>query len=96
MATKHAYGNIGEFDQALENWKAYIERVEQYFVANEVTSDTKKKAILLSTCGPSTYSTIRSLAAPNNLTDLEYSALLELTKKCYNPKPSGDNATIQI
>ena len=81
MAVKHVYGNIGEFDQAFVYWKAYIERIEQYFVANEVTSDTKKKAIPLSMCGPSMYSTIRSL-------DLEYSALLELSKKHYNPKPS--------
>ena len=44
--------------------------MEQYFVANEVTSAAKKKAILLSTCGASTYSTIRSLAAPDKPTDL--------------------------
>ena len=43
MAAKHMYGNTGEFDQALENWEAYIERMEQYFVANEVTSDTTRK-----------------------------------------------------
>ena len=88
MATKHTYGNIGEFDQALENWEAYIERMEQYFVANEVICNTKKKVILLSMCGPSTYSTIRSLAVPNKPTDLNYLALLESTKKHYNPKPS--------
>ena len=62
--------------------------MEQYFVANEVTSEAKKKVILLSTCGPSIYGTIRSLAVPDKLTDLDYSALLELTKKHYNPKPS--------
>ena len=28
MAAKHMYGNIGEFDQAVENWDAYIERME--------------------------------------------------------------------
>ena len=81
MAAKHSYGNIGEFDQAVENWDAYIERMEQYFLANDITADAKKKAILLSTCGPSTYSRIRSLAAPDKPTALEYSALLELTKK---------------
>ena len=88
MAVKHVYGNIGEFDQAFVYWKAYIEWMEQYFVANEVTSDAMKKAIPLSMCGPSMYSTIRSLAKPNKPTDLEYSALLELSKKHYNPKPS--------
>ena len=44
--------------------------------------------ILLSTCGPSTYSIIHSLAVPDKPTDLDYSALLEVTKKHYNPKPS--------
>ena len=44
MAAKHSYGNISEFDQALENWEAYIEQIEQYFVANEVTSEAKKKS----------------------------------------------------
>ena len=34
------------------------------------------------------YSTIRSLAAPNKPTDLDYLALLESTKKHYNLKPS--------
>ena len=51
---KHAYGNIGEIDQALENWEVYFEWMEQYFVANEVASDIKKKSILFSTCGPFT------------------------------------------
>ena len=88
MVAKHSFGNLGEFDATVENWDAYLERMEQYFVANEVTSDAKKKAILLSTCGASTYSTIRSLAAPTKPTDLEYSALLESTKKHYNPQPS--------
>ena len=57
-------------------------------MANEVTSAAKKKAILLSTCGASTYSTIRCLAAPTKPTGLEYSALLESTKKHFNPEPS--------
>ena len=57
-------------------------------MVSEVTSDAKKKAILLSTCGPSMYSTIRSSAAPNKPTDLEYSALLELTEKHYISKLS--------
>ena len=85
---KHSCGNIGEFDQALENWEAYIEWMEQYFAANEVTSDAKKKVVLLNMCDPLTYSTICSLAAPDKPTALDYSALLKLTKKYYNPKPS--------
>ena len=58
------------------------------FVANDVISAAKKRAILLSTCGPSTYTTIRSLAAPDKPTDMDYKELLELTMKHYNPQPS--------
>ena len=88
MAAKHSYGNMGKFDQAVENWETYIERMEQYFVVNDVTSAAKKRAILLSTCGLSTYATIRSLAAPDKPTDMGYKELLELTMKHYNPRPS--------
>ena len=88
MAAKHSFGSIGEFEQTVENWDVLIERMEQYFVANKVISAAKKKAILLSTCGASTYSTFRSLAAPTKPTDLEYLALLESTKKHFNPELS--------
>ena len=84
MATKHSFGNIGKFDPTVEKWNAYLEWMKQYFVANKVTFAAKKKAILLSTCGTFTYSTIRSLAALTKPTDLEYSALLESIKKHYN------------
>jgi len=41
MASK-TYSNVGEFDEAMENWAAYMERMEQYFLANEVTTNNKK------------------------------------------------------
>ena len=36
------YGNVGEFDQATENWAGYMERMEQYFLSNEETTNNKK------------------------------------------------------
>ena len=87
MASK-TYGNVGEFDQATENWAAYMERMEQYFLANEVTTNNKKRAILLSTCGPTTYSLIRSLVAPSKVTDIANGTLLEKINKHFNPCPS--------
>ena len=85
MTAKHAHGNIGKFDQAVENWESYLEWMEQYFVANDVMTNAKNRVILLSTCGLSTYSTIRSLAAPDKPTDLDYSTLMEVTKKHFTP-----------
>ena len=40
MAT---YGKIGEFTESEESWTHYIERLEQYFLANEVDDVGKKQ-----------------------------------------------------
>ena len=44
------HGSIGEFDSDRETWKSYTERLTQYFIANDVESADKKRAILLSVC----------------------------------------------
>ena len=48
-------GSVGEFHSDSEEWTVYVERVEQYFLANEITTEGKKRALLLSCCGASTY-----------------------------------------
>ena len=48
MAT---HGTVGEFDSGRETWVSYSERLEQYFIANDVAGEEKKRAILLSVCG---------------------------------------------
>ena len=46
MAVKH--GTIGEFDSGIEDWTSYTERLEQYFVANNVGEDKQTSSRLLS------------------------------------------------
>ena len=65
MAATH--GSIGKFDIDEEDWTAYCERLEQYYLANDVDAAEKKRAILLSVCGASIYQLIRNLVAPGNL-----------------------------
>ena len=52
----------------------------------------KKRAILLSICGPTTYSLIRSLVSPKKATDYTFTELIEKVAKHFNPCPS---ATVQ-
>ena len=47
-----------------EDWESYEERLQQYFVANDIAEAEKQRAILLSVCGQSTYNVIRNLVAP--------------------------------
>ena len=82
------HGSIGEFDSDRETWKSYTERLTQYFTANDVESADKKRAILLSVCGPTTYQLIRNILAPVKPTERTFAQLVELVEHHRNPKPS--------
>ena len=49
------HGSVGEYNSDGEDWVSYIERIQNYFVVNKVTTEAaKKRAILLSVCGAQT------------------------------------------
>ena len=59
------HGSIGEYRSEREEWDSYVKRLDQYFVANDVTNAAKKKALLLSLCGAETYTLVRNLVVPD-------------------------------
>ena len=63
------YGTITEFSGITEDWEAYMEQLESYFVANDITTAAKKHAVLISSCGTATYKIIRSIIASEKLTE---------------------------
>ena len=62
---------VGPFSGDSEDWSAYVEKLDQYFIANDVTSGQKKRAIFPSICGTQTYKLIRSLVSPRKPSNLE-------------------------
>ena len=86
MAT---HGNIGEFNRAREDWISYWEQMQQYFTANDIATDDKQRAILLSTCGAETYQLIRSLVAPQKPTDKPLRDIIQLVRDHHTPPPSA-------
>ena len=46
-------GKIEAFDKTSDNWNAYVERVEQYLIANNIKD--KQVAVMLSLMGNKTY-----------------------------------------
>ena len=40
-----SFGRISEFDETKEDWTQYIERVENYFVANSIVDEQKNVSI---------------------------------------------------
>ena len=58
-----AIGKIEAFDETSDNWNAYVERVEQYFIANDI-KENKQVAVMLCLMGNKTYGLLRNLSAP--------------------------------
>ena len=56
-------GKLEQYNEKAEDWCSYIERLEMYFKANDV-SDEKKVPVLISSMGPSTYALLKDLLAP--------------------------------
>ena len=58
MAT---HGRLEKFEPEKDDWTIYVESLRYYFLANEVTTEAKKRSILLTCCGRGTLKLLRSL-----------------------------------
>ena len=81
-----AIGNISEFSELTETWKSYMERVKQYFMANEISDDRKVPA-LLALMGGKTYSLLRKLISPDDPASRGFDAIVNLLDDHLSPKP---------
>ena len=65
-----------------------MERLQQYFVANDVKNADTQRAILLSSVGGPTYQLIRNLLAPDKPTSKTFAEIVEAVMQHHQPKPS--------
>ena len=72
------FGTIGEFNSDAESVAAYTERVDLYFMANDVPSE-KPVPVFLSMVGGKAYELLRSLCAPVKPQNRSYQQLKEGT-----------------
>lgn len=82
------HGTVIPYDATQEEWGEYAERIEHYFIANDITSGAKRRAILLNAVGPATYRLLKTLVSPAKITDLSFEEIVERATKHFNPKPS--------
>ena len=83
-----AVGRIEEFNSDTEDWTQYMERLEHFFVANDVTAEAKNKSTLLTVCGARTYELIRSLCLPDSPGEKTLVQIKDLVSKQQCPPPS--------
>jgi len=76
------------FDGNQEEWVEYTERLENYYIANDINDPAKRRAILLNGIGPTTYRLIKTLCLPGTPKDFTFSELVARVTTHFNPKPS--------
>ena len=87
--TSPLFGHVDKFDaNGKEIFSNYLERLEFYFLANDITDDGKKKAIFLSSVGSETYKLIRDLCTPDAPTSKSFPDICSLLNEHLNPEPN--------
>ncbi|CAI5686860.1 unnamed protein product [Oreochromis niloticus] len=81
-------GSLTEFAEGDGDWIEYVERLEHFFLANDISDEGKKRSVLLSACGARTYKLIRNLTTPRKPGDFSFKELVTLVQNHHCPKPS--------
>ena len=81
-----AIGKIESFHDTKENWETYVERVEQFFLANDIDDDHKVPT-LLSLIGGKTYTLPRDLLAPEKPASKSFQQIVTTLQEHLSPKP---------
>ncbi|XP_049868244.1 uncharacterized protein LOC126368362 [Pectinophora gossypiella] len=84
-----SFGILSVFDRDLQTWQTYKNRLEQWFIANDVKDEVKKRAILLSALSDGTYRLAADLALPKQLPNLPYEDITKLLDDHFTPKRTG-------
>ena len=83
----HPFGKLDEYNET-EDWRHYIEGVNHFFEANEITDPDKRRSIFPVCVGAKTYKLVRSLVAREDPKDKSYEDLAKLLQDHFMPKPS--------
>ena len=87
-------GKVSEFNPDEDDWNTYIEQLELFFEANRISDELQRKAILLSSCGITTYKLFKGLTAPVKPDEKSFDELKQLMLHHQNPCPN-DSQTFQ-
>ncbi len=87
MAVAAYLGQMQPFEPGIDDWQSYTERMEQFFAANVIADEDKKRAVFLTLIGEKAYALLRNLVAPAKPSDKSYAQLTDIMKNHLDPKP---------
>ena len=79
-------GRLDEFEVGKDDFDCYIDRMEQYFVANSVVEE-KHVAVFLTAIGGPAYKLLKNLVSPDAPKDKSFSDLKSTLRAHLKPKP---------
>ena len=94
MATRNSsnmsvtVGKVSEFNPNEDDWNTYIEQLDFFFEGNRISDQSQRKAILLSSCGITTYKLFKGLTAPLKPGEKSFDELKQLMLHHQNPRPN--------
>ena len=71
------FRTVGAFDEGVDTWERYTDRLSQYFEVNEITEDARKCAILNNVVGAKTYATFCKIMFPKKPTECSYKEICD-------------------
>lgn len=82
------FGNVEQFNlKKPYKWPNYKERIEFFFEANVITSDTMKRAVFLSVCGSELFDLAKLLCNPSKLREVILVNLFKKLDDHFAPSP---------
>ena len=87
MATT-TIGTVPTFDPISSSFEEWTEILEEWCVANDVTEDKKKRAVLLTNLGAKAYHTLRALMQPDKPNTKSYKICKSTLQEHFSPAPS--------
>ncbi|XP_061723525.1 uncharacterized protein K02A2.6-like [Cydia pomonella] len=81
-------GKISEFKIHTDDWRLYIERLEQYFLVNKIVDDLKVPT-LITVMGAESYELLVSLCTPTKPSEKTFKDLTAIMERHLQPKPSA-------
>ena len=82
------FGKLEEFVSSRELLAHYVERLGQFFAANDLKDGGRWRAIFLSAVGVSAYRLLRNLASPKIPGEVPYDDLIQVLTTHFCPAPS--------
>lgn len=79
-------GRIEEYEESVEDWPTYIERLEEYMTANGI-EEKKKVSTLISVMGAKMYGLLKSLVAPDKPNTKSFEDICAILSSHLSPKP---------